>query len=96
MPRRFDKVKFLRFHIDGNENRCLNSSEQLPGFWSGETGIAMRFKSVDASVILDFVGGVILQRQAQEYLKQALAEFQRLELRHKEQEAKEVLEKLER
>ncbi|MBN2267784.1 MAG: hypothetical protein JW725_05620, partial [Candidatus Babeliaceae bacterium] len=40
------------------------------------------------------LGGVIFQRQAQEYLNQALAEFQRLELRHKEQEAKEVLKAL--
>ncbi len=32
--------------------------------------------------------------QAQEYVTNAIAEFQRLELRHKEREAKEVLDRI--
>ncbi len=40
------------------------------------------------------LGGVIFRRQAKDYVIKALAEFRRLELRHKEQEAQEVLNSL--
>jgi len=40
------------------------------------------------------LGGVVLRRQAKEYVIKALTEFQRLELRHKEQEAREILQTL--
>jgi hypothetical protein len=37
---------------------------------------------------------VVLRRQAKDYVIKALAEFQRLELRQKEQEAQEILKQL--
>ena len=37
------------------------------------------------------LGGVILRRQGKEYVTQALAEFERLELAHKASEARELL-----
>ncbi|MDY0092487.1 MAG: hypothetical protein RBT80_07280 [Candidatus Vecturithrix sp.] len=40
------------------------------------------------------LGGVVLRRQAKDYAFKALAEFHRLELRHKGQEAQEVLHAL--
>ncbi|GAK56435.1 hypothetical protein B2_20216 [Candidatus Vecturithrix granuli] len=40
------------------------------------------------------LGGVVFRRQAKDYVTKALAEFQRLELRHKEQETQEVLHAL--
>ena len=38
--------------------------------------------------------GVIFRRQGKEYVTQALTEFERLELRHKAHEAREVLKEL--
>ena len=40
------------------------------------------------------LGGVILRRQGKEYVTQALAEFERLELQHKASEARELLKEL--
>jgi len=40
------------------------------------------------------LGGVIFRRQGKEYVTQALAEFERLELRHKASEARELLKEL--
>jgi tetratricopeptide (TPR) repeat protein len=40
------------------------------------------------------LGGTVFLTQAREYVTSAIAEFQRLELFHKEKEAQEVLEKL--
>ena len=40
------------------------------------------------------LGGVVFRRQAKAYVLKALAEFQRLELQHKEREAQEVLHAL--
>jgi tetratricopeptide (TPR) repeat protein len=40
------------------------------------------------------LGGAVFLRQAKEYVTQALAEFQRLKLHHKEREAQEVLKTL--
>ena len=40
------------------------------------------------------LGGVILRRQGKEYVTQALAEFERLELAHKASEARELLKGL--
>ena len=40
------------------------------------------------------LGGVILRRQGKEYVTQALAEFERLELAHKASEAREILKGL--
>ena len=40
------------------------------------------------------LGGVILRRQGKEYVTQALAEFERLELAHKTQEARDILKAL--
>jgi len=40
------------------------------------------------------LGGVIFRRQGKECVTQALAEFERLELRHKASEARELLKEL--
>jgi hypothetical protein len=39
-------------------------------------------------------GGIVFLNQAKEYITNAFAEFQRLELHHEKREAKEVLEQL--